>query len=86
MERTLCDFTAGLTCPRCGYVARTPRTFRRCGPPVTMGLGDMTAAALESIGITKERVTAWLGEPCACPERQEWLNEVGRKFGIGVPP
>ena len=48
------------------------------------GLGDMTADALTAIGITKERVSAWLGHACKCPERQAWLNEVGKLFGIGT--
>ncbi len=48
----------------------------------SLGLGDMTASALESVGITKERWNAWKGEvgPCqGCVERQEWLNKMGRK-------
>jgi hypothetical protein len=45
---------------------------------------DMTADALTAIGITKERVSAWLGHACKCPERQAWLNEVGKLFGIGT--
>ena len=49
------------------------------------GLGDMTADALAAIGITKERVSQWLGRPCRCPERQAWLNEIGKVFGIGLP-
>lgn len=42
------------------------------------GLGDMTAAGLAAIGVTKERVSAWLGRSCKCADRQEWLNELGR--------
>jgi hypothetical protein len=49
------------------------------------GLGDMTADALAAIGITKELFSRWLGRPCRCPERQAWLNEVGKVFGIGLP-
>jgi hypothetical protein len=47
------------------------------------GLGDMVAAGLSSVGITKERVSRALGRPCKCPKRQQKLNELGRKFGIG---
>lgn len=47
------------------------------------GLGDMTADSLAAIGITKERVAYWLGN-CGCEARQEWLNKVGRVFGIGT--
>lgn len=47
------------------------------------GLGDMVAAGLERVGITKERVSKALGKPCGCAKRQEALNKLGRKFGIG---
>lgn len=47
------------------------------------GLGDMVAAGLSAVGITKERVSKALGKPCGCAKRQEKLNELGRKFGIG---
>lgn len=39
-------------------------------------LGDMVEKALSSVGITKERVSAWIGRPCKCPERQEKLNRL----------
>jgi hypothetical protein len=49
------------------------------------GLGDIVAAGLEAVGVTKERVSAVLGRPCACPQRQEALNQLGAKYlGIGV--
>lgn len=51
--------------------------------PQRNGLGDMTADGLAAIGITKERVSRALGRPCRCPERQAWLNRVGRILGIG---
>lgn len=47
------------------------------------GLGDMVAAGLSAVGITKERVSKAIGKPCGCAKRQEKLNELGRKFGIG---
>lgn len=46
------------------------------------GLGDMVAAGLSAIGITKERVERIVGGPCGCDERQEWLNQVGRDMGL----
>ena len=50
-----------------------------------MGLGDMVAAGLEAIGITKARVSAALGvKDCGCSKRQSALNALGRKLGIGV--
>jgi hypothetical protein len=48
------------------------------------GLGDYVAAGLESVGITKERVSAVTGKPCRCPERQAALNKLGKIIGIGV--
>jgi len=55
---------------------------QRFGPP-RPGLGDIVAAGLSAVGITKERVSRALGRPCKCPKRQQKLNELGRKFGIG---
>ena len=52
--------------------------------PRPAGLGDKVASALESIGITKERVSSALGRDCGCAKRQAALNELGRKVGIGV--
>lgn len=49
------------------------------------GLGDMVAAGLSAVGITKERVSALVGGDCGCWERQEALNRIGQKFGIGRP-
>lgn len=53
------------------------------GYKTPMGLGDMVAAGLSAIGITKERVSAVVGGDCGCGKRQEQLNELGRKIGIG---
>lgn len=47
------------------------------------GLGDMVAAGLAAVGITKERASAVLGKPCNCGARQEALNALGRRLGIG---
>ena len=47
------------------------------------GLGDMVAAGLSAVGITKERVSKAIGRPCGCGKRQDALNKLGRKFGIG---
>ena len=56
------------------------------GKAARMGLGDMTAASLAAIGVTKELVEKLLGRPCDCPARQEWLNKIGYAVGIGKPP
>jgi len=47
------------------------------------GLGDMVAAGLAAVGITKERVSKAIGKPCGCAKRQEALNALGRRMGIG---
>lgn len=51
--------------------------------PAKRGLGDMVAAGLAAVGITKERVSKVLGRPCGCGQRQEALNKLGRRLGIG---
>jgi hypothetical protein len=75
-------------CSICGRTA----TVRSENPPVAEckaaaapkpGLGDMVAAGLSAIGITKERVSALAGRDCGCTKRQEALNELGRRVGIG---
>jgi hypothetical protein len=52
-------------------------------PRAKPGLGDMVAAGLSVVGITKERVSKAVGGDCGCSKRQEKLNELGRKIGIG---
>ena len=60
-------------------VDETHQAYPRARP----GLGDMVAAGLDAIGITKERVSAVVGGDCGCAKRQEALNKLGRKIGIG---
>jgi hypothetical protein len=52
-------------------------------PRAKPGLGDMVAAGLSAVGITKESVSKAIGKPCGCAKRQERLNELGRRLGIG---
>jgi len=51
------------------------------------GLGDMVAAGLATVGITKERVQAVASKvgikDCGCAKRQAALNEFGKRLGIG---
>lgn len=76
-----CDCTSG-TCPRCHKPCYSSRTIRSCRP----GLGDRVASTLAAVGITKERVAAAIGvEDCGCQQRQQWLNELGHRIGIGTP-
>ena len=85
-----CDFsTPTMTCPTCGYVAKSLPTYRMCKPPPApvwqpIPLGDITERLLISIGLTKERVEEWTktaGKPggCGCSGRAKWLNEWGNK-------
>ena len=64
-------------------VDETHKDYPRAKP----GLGDMVAAGLDAIGITKERVQAVASavgvKDCGCKKRQEALNNLGRKLGIG---
>jgi len=40
------------------------------------GLGDLVSQALSLVGITEERVSAWVGD-CSCKERIAKLNQLG---------
>jgi len=86
-----CDFVVAESgelfvaeCRRCGArvnVASPRPPVARCS---AAGLGDYVAAGLSAVGITKKRVTAAIGRPCLCAERQAALNEIGRKY-LGLP-
>lgn len=60
---------------------------QQVGQPPKPGLGDMVAAGLDAVGITKQRVQAVASrvgiKDCGCRQRQQRLNELGRKVGIG---
>lgn len=45
--------------------------------PQEKGFGDVIASALSSVGITEERVAAWVGGECGCAARKEKLNRLG---------
>ena len=65
-------------------VDETHASYPRASP----GLGDMIAAGLDAVGITKKRVqsvASKLGiKDCGCNKRQKAANELGRKYlGIG---
>lgn len=49
------------------------------------GLGDMVAAGLSMVGVTKEAVSRAIGRPCRCSERQAALNAAGAKY-LGFSP
>ena len=72
---------------RDGFAYLTMQEYQICllqnSKPRSAGLGDMMATGLSAIGITKERVSALAGGDCGCSKRQQQLNELGRKIGIG---
>ena len=49
--------------------------------PPAPGWGDRVEAALKLVGVTPEKVSAWLGRPCGCAERKNRLNKLGRWAG-----
>ena len=88
---TFCPFVVAgdcVRCPDCGFsICKVKLPVRRAcpGKPFAKrrGLGDMVKAGLSAIGITSERVQAVTGRPCGCAKRQERLNALGRRIGIG---
>lgn len=77
-------------CERCGGFFRPPPDGLRAGQTICRcraGLGDIVASGLAAVGITKERVQAVASavgvKDCGCKKRQEKLNELGRRIGIG---
>ncbi len=71
-------------CSRCGRSASCDESSTptaECRP----GLGDMVAAGLSAVGITKERVEAVVGGPCGCSERQGYINAAAAKW-LGMSP
>lgn len=77
----MCDFSASLTCPSCGFVARRPNTFRYCVAPVPRlprppgseykpvgyGPGTELKKLLASMGITAT-------ESCPCSARAREMD------------
>ena len=71
-------------CRVCGAAVSAPHVIRNCGTLPRPGLGDMVAASLSEIGITKQRVEAFVGGPCGCDGRQKAMNAAGA--WLGMPP
>jgi hypothetical protein len=76
------------TCFICGAAVPDQSAPHRgrcvCEQPAKRGLGDMVAAGLSAVGITPEQVSAALGvKDCGCKKRQQQLNDLGRRLGIG---
>ena len=57
-------------------------------PRAKPGLGDIVAAGLDAVGITKDRVQTVASavgiKDCGCKQRQQAMNEFGAKF-LGLP-
>ena len=75
-------------CRLCWLAEHDPRYAALWGvTPKRRGLGDWVAAALAWLGITKtraDRVAKAVGRPsCGCAARQQRLNDLGKKIGIG---
>lgn len=75
-------------CVLCGR--EVPETVvTQCPGVLREGLGDRIAGFLSAVGITKARAQAVARavglEHCGCEQRQELLNEVGYRLGIGGP-
>jgi len=69
-----------------GEITERPIEYQPATPSEGDGFGDWVQQRLEAVGVTKERwiaakETVGLPPVCNCEERQEWLNEVGHKFG-----
>lgn len=84
---TLCDCyrsDSAWVCKSCGrkfaLTESMPRATCRGA-----GLGDIVAAGLSAVGITKDRVSRLVSGDCGCAKRQEALNKLGHKLGIGSP-
>jgi hypothetical protein len=82
-----CRLNDEATCVRCGYKAASLKVKRMCP---SAGLGDAVEAVLESVGVTKERVSRVASivgvKDCGCEKRKQYLNEVGKMVGLGITP
>jgi hypothetical protein len=91
MNCEFAELTKGARCIHPGCSVKLPCDFTTA--PIVVcsgraGLGDAFAAALKSIGVTKERygeVRELFGlvPDCSCTKRQEWLNSVGEWWNNG---
>jgi hypothetical protein len=64
-------------------------TLHPAYPRRVAGLGDMVAAGLDAVGVTKDRVQAVASavgiKDCGCKKRQQAMNDAGAKW-LGLPP
>lgn len=52
-------------------------------PNKKKGLGDWIELILSYLGITKSLISKVIGRQCGCKKRQDILNRIGKKIGIG---
>lgn len=80
-------------CETCGrtidlHNAYTGVGYHTCKGNPAAGLGDIVAAGLAAVGITKERAQAVAQavgiKDCKCAGRQAALNRLGQR--LGLPP
>jgi len=58
-------------------VCCSDRTEYRERPPESAGLlGSRLEAALSTVGITKNRVSEWIGRDCHCADTRDKLNQL----------
>lgn len=77
-----CQYDDSDVCQACGQPTRNRDSKRRCPagdgltvrlPPIA--IGSAVEQMLTAVGITKERVAAWLRvKDCGCEARKNWLN------------
>lgn len=54
----------------------SPQAKQPNKPKAPQRLGDRIESALKAVGITEERVSAFLGAPCGCAARKKKLNDL----------
>ena len=64
-------------CVKCGIIRESnrPNYVRRCDK-WQRGLGTKISRMLSLVGITPARVSHWLGQPCGCEARRQWLDRL----------
>lgn len=68
-----CDKVKGMSAAQCSGCNRGKTREK----PSARGFGDLISSALATVGITEERVSAWVGGECGCAARKDKLNRLG---------
>jgi len=72
LEKQLCELDSSDPYVDLFDLEKTPKKKRKKKPKY---LGDHVESMLSSVGVTKERVSKWVGD-CGCDGRQERLNKL----------